>query len=648
MRIGRKSHVKTIFTRLVTIFFLLYSALPASAEEFIRSYHSNIDVAKDGTLTVTETIIVNGELDRIRHGIFRDFTLYGLDEDGHRTKAGLDIISVERDDTPEKWHLQYIEDGIRLYVGDPEALPALREHRFRIRYTMDRQIRYFDSHDELTWSVAGDGWRLPMRDVSAAISLPAGAKPTSAIVLTGRGGAAESDARILVEDNKVLLTSTRPFSEGESATVTLTLPKGVLDAPSQSLQRRWWLRDHLPLIISGGGLLLLFVYCFGEELLSWRKSAPRLVVAHSDLPDDLSPAMVNYIDNRGLSRAGWTALSATALDLAMKGFVTIGNLKTGIVIQRTGKNAKESLPREQRTLLALIGAPNDNLIIDKNKGATVQKVREGFRSAVEKEYRGTYFRNNRHHAVGRLFLSIAIIMATVMVGGFEQRDLIFIGGLAIGAGAFAGTTTGIMRRRRNYRFASRIRDIALVGIFAAVGFSLVAATVGRIVFEHTHDDNTLALGAITLIVFINVASVTMLAALTSLGREMMDRIEGLRLYLTATEQDRKEMQSAQPMSPQHFETLLPYAVALGVEKPWSKAFQAWLAAAPLAVATYEPAWYGGDGAFEGQIGEFLSFMTHTLAADVPQSMNSSSSRDGGGDAGDGDGDGGGDGSGGGW
>ena len=44
------------------------------------------------------------------------------------------------------------------------------------------------------------------------------------------------------------------------------------------------------------------------------------------------------------------------------------------------------------------------------------------------------------------------------------------------------------------------------------------------------------------------------------------------------EADRMNMRDVPEMSPQHFEKLLPYAVALGVEKPWSNAFQSWLTA----------------------------------------------------------------------
>ena len=53
--------------------FLAILSVPASAEERITSYASKIDVAQNGALTVTETISVVAEGERIRHGIYRDF-----------------------------------------------------------------------------------------------------------------------------------------------------------------------------------------------------------------------------------------------------------------------------------------------------------------------------------------------------------------------------------------------------------------------------------------------------------------------------------------------------------------------------------------------------------------------------------------------
>src|SRR5690606_40361174 len=81
--------------------------------------------------------------------------------------------------------------------------------------------------------------------------------------------------------------------------------------------------------------------------------------------------------------------------------------------------------------------------------------------------------------------------------------------------------------------------------------------------------------------------------------------------------------------PQHFEALLPYAVALGVEKPWSRTFETWLAtaAAGTAAAAYAPGWYsGGDiGSFGKRIGGFSSSMASTIASTIPAPKASSSS-----------------------
>src|SRR5690606_3223898 len=121
----------------------------------------------------------------------------------------------------------------------------------------------------------------------------------------------------------------------------------------------------------------------------------------------------------------------------------------------------------------------------------------------------------------------------------------------------------------------------------------------------------------------------LMGAPTPLGRKMMDGIEGLRTYLTLAEKDRLNMAGAPTMSPQHFETLLPYAVALGVEKPWSRTFETWLAtaAAGTAAAAYAPGWYSGSdpGRFGDRIGNFSSSMASTIASTIPTPTASTSS-----------------------
>ena len=84
--------MKTQAARCLALFVFLLAAFPAAAEEFISSYHSVVDVAKSGQLTVTETITARAEGNRIKRGIFRDFPLYALDGNGNRTKVGFNGV----------------------------------------------------------------------------------------------------------------------------------------------------------------------------------------------------------------------------------------------------------------------------------------------------------------------------------------------------------------------------------------------------------------------------------------------------------------------------------------------------------------------------------------------------------------------------
>ena len=151
-----------------------------------------------------------------------------------------------------------------------------------------------------------------------------------------------------------------------------------------------------------------------------------------------------------------------------------------------------------------------------------------------------------------------------------------------------------------------------------------------------------------------------MGAPTPLGRGRMDEIEGLKRYLTVAEEDRMNMAGAPEMSPQHYEKLLPYAVALNLEKPWSNAFQGWLTGAiaagtVVAKSYYGPGWYSGSGGFSpdrigNSMGDLAGSMENSMTNSLPVPQSSSSGFGGGSSGGGGgfSGGGGGGGGGGGW
>jgi len=126
----------------------------------------------------------------------------------------------------------------------------------------------------------------------------------------------------------------------------------------------------------------------------------------------------------------------------------------------------------------------------------------------------------------------------------------------------------------------------------------------------------LAIGGIFLT---NVASLFLIGGRTPLGRTVLERFEGFSLYLQLSEKERAVMARAPLMSASHFEDMLPYAVALGVEKNWCQQFRNWLISAGVA-SSYAPSWYGGspEKCFGDWIVDFSSALAQRVEAVVPE------------------------------
>jgi uncharacterized membrane protein YgcG len=123
--------------------------------------------------------------------------------------------------------------------------------------------------------------------------------------------------------------------------------------------------------------------------------------------------------------------------------------------------------------------------------------------------------------------------------------------------------------------------------------------------------------------------------------------EGFRLYMETAEKlqlNAVEVGSAKlpPMSKQRYEAFLPYAVALGVEKPWTRHFERLL---PAEAEAYNPGWAGfstgGGRSLSGLNDSLISSMSSGVSSALPQSSGSSGSGGGGSSGGGGGGGGGG-------
>ncbi len=180
----------------------------------------------------------------------------------------------------------------------------------------------------------------------------------------------------------------------------------------------------------------------------------------------------------------------------------------------------------------------------------------------------------------------------------------------------------------------------LPAILIVILTTLIAVNVGR--------------GATALVIAMIVLSFLTMAVFaiimkrpTIRGRQLLDEMLGFKDFLEIAEKDELNLRNPPQKTPELFEMMLPFALALGVEQAWSERFAKVLAAIrdPDGNA-YRPSWYNGRWNTSN-----LSKATNSLSSGLGSAVSSSVSPPGsssGGGGGGSSGGGGGGGGGGGW
>jgi len=194
-------------------------------------------------------------------------------------------------------------------------------------------------------------------------------------------------------------------------------------------------------------------------------------------------------------------------------------------------------------------------------------------------------------------------------------------------------TYGAPYFRLNYAYLALGIAASAVAFFVAVNFVVQWTSL--------HTMGVVGLVAITL------AAAYFLPAPTKKGQDVRTEIEGFRLYLKTAEQLQLNAvkvgsDAPPPMTVERYERFLPYAIALGVEKPWTEHFEKLM---PKEAADYQPYWasgnYGGSRSLSGLNSALVSSMASGVSSSLPQSSSSSGSGGGGSSGGGGGGGGGG-------
>jgi len=391
--------------------FLLAAALPAAAQERVLDFHSDIRIARDGTLTVTERIEVQVEGQQIKRGINRDFPTDYRGSGGVHYTVPFEVVSVRRDERAEPWQRLPLPNGVRLRIGNPEVMLPLGRHVYEITYRTSRQLGFFPDHDELYWNVNGTGWTFGMERIAADVTLPAKvpAEKLQLEAYTGLQGERGRDYEAEAREGGASFNTTRGFGAHYGLTIVVAFPKGVVEEPGSLTRLGWWIGDNKGGAAGIGALVLLIAFLWWRWNLVGRDPRAGPAFPRYVAPPGLGPAGVRFINRMAYDAK---CLAAGLVGLGARGFLKIRQAGDAYLVERTGKEPAEWFPGE-RTLSALLPVkPGAAVTLAKAHNEAVQLVSGLMARELAALYEEKLFSRNRgSHLVG---VGIGVLGAAAM------------------------------------------------------------------------------------------------------------------------------------------------------------------------------------------------------------------------------------------
>lgn len=606
---------------------------PDWSEDQIASYVSDITVNATNTLTVFETVrILDAGTQPL--AIYRDFPTRYSDRFGNSYSVHLDVTSLERDGQPQAFHLRKLPNGFRIAMD--KLQPGRSEHIYELSYSVDREIGLFPDHDELYWNVTGNGWTLPIQKVTAIVHLPRGIAQKAILLdaYTGRPGSADTSFTASADSQgNATFNATRPLAPHEGLTIVVRWPKGFVSAPTDEQQHRYFLEDNRPTIIGlvGLGIVLAF-YLLSWFVAEWWRARRRVGPRHVP-PRGLSPAVIRCFWR---SQFDGKAMVANLVDLAVKkrlailengaGEYILGRNKPGPSALSDSGNRRSPAPptADEKLILEKVFAISDTVgferVYRKQLGATLEALRQRVRLRIGQ----IYFVANSGFAIPGLLISLAVVIRCgLSVQGAQENPLlvlsavllpwslacISVGELAISAWRHAFLDSyHVPAARRQAVVISAIFISLLVGMIAGLWALESAASAIVVLF--------LAVFAV-----LNFLWLFLMKSPARSGRRLMDQIEAFRAFLSE-DQNSRDARILIKITPDEFEKLLPYAIALNLEKAWGDRLASALAQTTRdGKSLYSPSWYSGAGWDPIAPSTFVTSLSNSFSSTIANSVS---------------------------
>ncbi|MBD9397926.1 DUF2207 domain-containing protein [Pseudomonas sp. PDM11] len=629
----------------------------AAEHERIRDYAVTVQVYEDGQLQVTEDITIEAAGDQISRGIFRDFPVQTISREGLLKRVGFEVLSVQRNGKSEPYQVLTLGAVERIRIGAAARELEPGQHSYRIIYRTDRQLIEHSDEDELYWNVTGNDWAFPIDKAHVTVLLPDAVKVTRFDAYTGPAGGRGKAFEVTGQDaGRIEFETSEALKAREGFTIAVAWPAGSIERPSFGQRLRWVGEDNPGVAIGLGILVLLLTYFLWQWVRVGRDPRRGLIIPLFEPPQGVTAAAAGFIWNMGF-RARYSpanALTVTLTSMAIKRTLSLRDSPGGFTLV-AGRKPLPALPPDEGQVHKALFSESNNLALEGGYKPQLKKALDTLQSGLSDRYQAACFCLNRSQWRRGLILAVLGTPLTLLPG-LNGTDALTVCLLALVVLFFGGVgIVGLRLSLRGWRTSQPI--LIAVGLVLSLLFGGVAIVAVKMMASSI---STLSIWSVLLVLAFAATCAlfrVLLEAPTLHGRKLLNQLAGYRDYLALGESEILERAGSAPaMTIALYEQHLPYAMALGVDRQWSRRFSAALEKGSIASSetAYRPQWYIGSSMLSPQaLNSNLStnLGRATASASIAPSTSSSSSfgRSSGGASGSGSsGGGGGGGGGGGW
>jgi uncharacterized membrane protein len=498
------------------------------------------------------------------HGIYRDIPVDYPGPSGSNYTLFIKVGAIT-DESGDKLKVEKKTSGGFLHLKIYVPGAVDATRTVNIEYSVANGTRFFEDHDEFYWNVTGNDWPVPILEATAIIFFPAEANGKLRAQASEGIYGSNQRAMAQVEGPGASIATTGPLPMRGGLTADVYIEKGVLHQPGALARFFRFVRSNPVLTLP----LWAFAVMFPMWWLKGRDPDPGISVAPMyEPPEKMGPAEVGTLIDDSVDARDITSV---LVDLAVRGYVKI------VETQHKG-----FLSSTKDYEFHLLKDPNQWNDLTDYERAMLQQVFAGGQV--------TLLSSMRNHFYTALPLIKSEIMSALKSKGMYTVD-------PDSAKGYWGL--GVLMVALPF---VALQVLGFADFLSSVPIAIVCGLI-----------------ALAVIVIIG----RQLTATSMKGARTRVQIQGFQEFMNRVDADRLKR-----MPPDTFEKFLPYAMALGVEHHWAKAFEG--------IIQNPPTWYQGTYGsnfstfyFVNSLGSMATTASSTFVS-APRASSSGSGWSGGG------------------